>query len=56
VVARDITSQKHSEERAIWMAQHDTLTGLPNRAVLQERLDAALMKAKPRGAPSPSAR
>lgn len=47
VVARDITSQKHSEERAIWMAQHDTLTGLPNRAVLQERLDAALMKAKP---------
>ncbi|NKJ00545.1 diguanylate cyclase (GGDEF)-like protein/PAS domain S-box-containing protein [Novosphingobium sp. SG707] len=43
VVARDITRQKHSEERAIWMAHHDTLTGLPNRAVLQERLDAALV-------------
>lgn len=47
VVARDITRQKHSEERAIWMAHHDTLTGLPNRAVLQERLDAALMMGEP---------
>lgn len=42
VVARDITHQKQSEARAIWMAQHDTLTGLPNRALLQERLDAML--------------
>jgi diguanylate cyclase (GGDEF)-like protein/PAS domain S-box-containing protein len=42
VVARDITHQKHSEERALWMARHDPLTGLPNRAVLQNRLDAVL--------------
>jgi diguanylate cyclase (GGDEF)-like protein len=42
VVARDITHQKRSEERALWMAQHDALTGLPNRAVVQERLDAIL--------------
>ncbi len=42
VVARDITHQKHSEERALWMARHDPLTGLPNRAVLQGRLDAVL--------------
>lgn len=42
VVARDITHQKKSEEQAIWMAQHDTLTGLPNRALLQDRLDAML--------------
>ncbi len=47
VVARDITHQKKSEERAMWMAQHDALTGLPNRALLQERLDDLLVNAGP---------
>ncbi|HEY6814886.1 MAG TPA: EAL domain-containing protein [Croceibacterium sp.] len=42
VVARDITHQKRSEERALWMASHDPLTGLPNRSVLQDRLDAII--------------
>ncbi|WP_054529479.1 EAL domain-containing protein [Erythrobacter sp. SG61-1L] len=42
VVARDITHQKKSEERALWMAHHDALTSLPNRALLQDRLDAIL--------------
>jgi diguanylate cyclase (GGDEF)-like protein/PAS domain S-box-containing protein len=39
IVARDISHQKQSEERALWMATHDPLTGLPNRVVLQENLD-----------------
>ena len=39
IVARDITHQKASEERALWMANHDPLTGLPNRIVLQNQLD-----------------
>jgi diguanylate cyclase (GGDEF)-like protein/PAS domain S-box-containing protein len=39
IVARDISHQKQSEERALWMATHDPLTGLPNRIVLQEHLD-----------------
>jgi diguanylate cyclase (GGDEF)-like protein/PAS domain S-box-containing protein len=42
VVARDITHQKRSEERALWMARHDPLTGLSNRAVLQDQLDALI--------------
>jgi len=42
VVARDITHQKKSEEHALWMAHHDGLTGLPNRALLQNRLDDML--------------
>ncbi|MBV1689515.1 EAL domain-containing protein [Novosphingobium sp. G106] len=42
VVSRDITHQKKSEEKAIWMAQHDALTGLPNRTLLQSRLDQLL--------------
>lgn len=39
VISRDITHQKISEERALWAANHDVLTGLPNRAFFQQRLD-----------------
>jgi len=39
ILARDISQQKTSEEEALRMAQHDPLTGLPNRSVLQDRLD-----------------
>ncbi|KQM97162.1 hypothetical protein ASE85_14680 [Sphingobium sp. Leaf26] len=47
VVARDITHQKKSEEKAVWMAQHDALTGLPNRALLQHHLDETLANVGP---------
>jgi len=43
VVARDITHQKRSEEQALWLARHDAMTGLPNRGVMHEVLDAALV-------------
>ncbi|MBV9931991.1 MAG: EAL domain-containing protein [Alphaproteobacteria bacterium] len=39
VASRDITHQKQSEERVRWIANHDSLTGLPNRLLFQERLD-----------------
>ena len=42
IVARDISQQKNSEEEALWMAVHDPLTGLPNRTVLQDKLDIQL--------------
>lgn len=42
LVARDITHQKASEAHALWMARHDPLTGLPNRTVLQDEVEARL--------------
>ena len=40
-VARDITDRKRAEERMEWLATHDPLTALPNRALFQKRLQAA---------------
>ncbi|SDR62424.1 PAS domain S-box-containing protein/diguanylate cyclase (GGDEF) domain-containing protein [Rhizobiales bacterium GAS113] len=37
----DVTEQKRSAERIAFMAHHDTLTGLPNRAAFSERLTLA---------------
>jgi diguanylate cyclase (GGDEF)-like protein len=42
----DITEQRRSEARIAHMAQHDALTGLPNRVLFNERLDQALARAK----------
>ena len=39
---RDITGRKQAEARIHYMAMHDALTGLPNRALLQDRLTQAI--------------
>ncbi len=39
----DVTDTKVSEERMLHDAVHDSLTGLPNRELFFDRLDAALM-------------
>ncbi len=41
----DITESKKSEEKINYLAHHDTLTGLPNRAAFNERLSAARAEA-----------
>ena len=49
-VIHDITERKRAEERIAYLARHDTLTGLPNRAVFSERLSAAIARANESGA------
>jgi len=41
-ISRDITDRKQAEVRIRHMAMHDELTGLPNRALLQDRLLQAI--------------
>lgn len=42
----DITDRKKSEDLAGYMAQHDALTGLPNRILFSDRLEQAIALAK----------
>jgi diguanylate cyclase (GGDEF)-like protein len=43
---QDITEQRRSEAKIAHMALHDTLTGLPNRALLNVRLEQAVTRAE----------
>src|SRR5262249_9574583 len=44
----DVTATKEAELRMRHLAYHDALTGLPNRAMLQEHLELALARARRR--------
>ncbi len=48
-IAQDITERKAASERAVYMAHHDNLTKLPNRALLRERVAFALIGAERHG-------
>lgn len=43
---QDITERKQAEQMISFMAYHDKLTGLPNRALLFDRLSQAMSQAK----------
>ena len=47
-VSQDITERKRQEEEARFLAYHDTLTGLPNRRLLDDRLAQAVFLAQRR--------
>lgn len=49
-VSQDVTERKRSEEEARFLAHHDTLTGLPNRRLLDDRLRQAVFLAQRRDA------
>jgi diguanylate cyclase (GGDEF)-like protein/PAS domain S-box-containing protein len=50
VNARDVTDRKQYEAQLLHEALHDPLTGLPNRALLEDRLEQALNRAQRLGA------
>jgi diguanylate cyclase (GGDEF)-like protein/PAS domain S-box-containing protein len=45
-VVTDVTESKHFKEQVKYLVVHDVLTGLPNRALFNERLTASLAQAK----------
>jgi diguanylate cyclase (GGDEF)-like protein/PAS domain S-box-containing protein len=47
----DITEQRRSAEELRYLTHHDRLTGLPNRTLLQERLEKDLTAARAEGRP-----
>jgi diguanylate cyclase (GGDEF)-like protein/PAS domain S-box-containing protein len=48
-VLADITDRKRAEQELRYLANYDTLTGLPNRTLLGERLGHAIMRARRNG-------
>src|SRR5690606_30435177 len=49
VMLSDITLQKRAEEELRYLANFDSLTNLPNRSLLAERLSRAIVRARREG-------
>jgi diguanylate cyclase (GGDEF)-like protein/PAS domain S-box-containing protein len=50
-VIEDVTERKKAEQRIAFMAHHDALTGLANRAALVQRIDEAAARQRRSGEP-----
>lgn len=48
-IGRDITERRRAEALTSHLAQHDALTGLPNRTLMQDRLQQAILHAERHG-------
>jgi diguanylate cyclase (GGDEF)-like protein/PAS domain S-box-containing protein len=48
LVMEDITARRRTEQELNYLTRYDTLTGLPNRALLSERLEQAIAHARTR--------
>ncbi|WP_198677876.1 EAL domain-containing protein [Aliidiomarina shirensis] len=42
-IQNDVTARKEQEEKVAWHATHDPLTSLPNRSLLEDRLEQAFL-------------
>lgn len=51
IIARDITDRTYAENALAHQALHDILTGLPNRTLLYDRLEQALLDSRRRNEP-----
>jgi len=45
-ITRDVTERKRNEEKILYMATHDTLTGLPNRLMFSQLINHAIQTAQ----------
>ena len=50
-VVRDITDRRLTQERLMYLANFDSLTGLPNRSLFRDRLAQAMARARRSGVP-----
>jgi len=48
-ISEDITERKKAEEQLTYLAQYDSLTGLPNRNLFRDRLSLTMARAKRNG-------
>jgi diguanylate cyclase (GGDEF)-like protein/PAS domain S-box-containing protein len=46
MVCEDITERKNAEERVHYLAHHDPLTGLPNRSLMEDRVQQSISQAQ----------